>query len=582
MEKRKSKLKYIITRVLVVLLILASSLTILFDVPGSFQDKIDNDLRTEKKHLNITSASYSDHINSQQNFRCEDKILIWAKASPTLSSLKKLKGHLSIGLLNFWNGNPEKWQPLTGGDRPSHFPLQTVDSNLQWSQLFPEWIDEEEEWSSPRCPHIPMPIFREGLRLDMVIARVPCLGSGEARLRDVSRLQLLLAAAHIAIQTGLRSMYVLVFSECRPIPNLFICGELREHHGDIWLYRVDLKRLRRKLELPVGSCELAVQLKGEESTPTARGRAKREAYVTILHTGDDYVCGAIALAQSIRLSGSRRDLIVLVDDRVKAHQKRGLKDAGWKVREIERVKNPNADPTAYNRWNYSKFRLWQLTDYHKVIFLDADLLVLRNLDFLFSLPEISATGNHMNLFNSGVMVIEPSNCTFKMLMELVGKIESYNGGDQGFLNEVYTWWHRLPKHVNFLKHFWSNELEEVELKVNLFAAEPPILYVIHYLGIKPWLCYRDYDCNWNQKKLHEYASDVAHARWWKVHDSMPEALQKQCLLSSKQKEALELDRQLAEADNYEDGHWNIGIKDPRLWMCSESPCSRNASLEILS
>lgn len=54
--------------------------------------------------------------------------------------------------------------------------------------------------------------------------------------------------------------------------------------------------------------------------------------------------------------------------------------------------------------------------------------------------------------------------------------------------------------------------------VRLFAAEPQELYVIHYLGIKPWLCYRDYDCNWNFER--QFASDDAHAQWFKVRDNL--------------------------------------------------------------
>ncbi|KAH6794614.1 plant glycogenin-like starch initiation protein 1 [Perilla frutescens var. hirtella] len=92
----------------------------------------------------------------------------------------------------------------------------------------------------------------------------------------------------------------------------------------------------------------------------------------------------------------------------------------------------------YNEWNYSKFRLSQLLDYDKIIFIDADLLILRNIDFLFGMPEISATKNNGTLFNSGVMLIEPSNCTFQLLMDHINEIESYNGGDQGYLNEIFT------------------------------------------------------------------------------------------------------------------------------------------------
>ena len=307
--------------------------------------------------------------------------------------------------------------------------------------------------------------------------------------------------------------------------------------------------------------------------PLSDARKHREAYATILHSANIYVCGAITAAQSIRMAGSTRDLVILVDETISDHHRGGLQAAGWKVRTIQRIRNPKAERDAYNEWNYSKFRLWQLTDYDKVIFIDADLLILRNIDFLFTMPEITATGNNATLFNSGVMVLEPSNCTFQLLMDHINEIESYNGGDQGYLNEIFTWWHRIPKHMNFLKHFWVGDEEDIKAKkIQLFGADPPVLYVLHYLGLKPWLCFRDYDCNWNVDILQEFASDVAHARWWKVHDAMPENLQSFCLLRSKQKAGLEWDRRQAEKANYTDGHWQQKITDPRLSICFEEFC----------
>uniref|UniRef100_A0A452Z686 Hexosyltransferase n=2 Tax=Triticinae TaxID=1648030 RepID=A0A452Z686_AEGTS len=189
------------------------------------------------------------------------------------------------------------------------------------------------------------------------------------------------------------------------------------------------------------------------------------------------------------------------------------------------------------------------------------------------MPEITATGNNATLFNSGVMVIEPSNCTFQLLMEHINEITSYNGGDQGYLNEIFTWWHRIPKHMNFLKHFWEGDSEEAKAKkTQLFGADPPNLYVLHYLGLKPWLCFRDYDCNWNNFMMREFASDVAHSRWWKTHDKMPRKLQSYCLLRTRQKAGLEWDRRQAEKANLEDGHWRRNITDPRLKTCFEKFC----------
>lgn len=285
--------------------------------------------------------------------------------------------------------------------------------------------------------------------------------------------------------------------------------------------------------------------------------------MTVLHSSDAYVCGAIALAQSLVRTGTRRDLVLLHDKSISEPKRRALAAAGWQLRKIKRIRNPRAERNSYNEYNYSKFRLWQLTDYAKVVFVDADVVVLRNIDLLFHFPEMSATGNDGVIFNSGVMVIEPSNATFAMLMEKRREIVSYNGGDQGFLNEVFVWWHRLPRRVNFLKNFWSNTSAEAHLKNRLFGADPPELYAIHYLGLKPWLCYRDYDCNWNIADQWVYASDVAHRTWWRLHDAMDPSLQRFCGLSEQRKTDLDWDRHKAELAGFPDAHWKLNISDRR-------------------
>ncbi|KAF8365240.1 hypothetical protein HHK36_020037 [Tetracentron sinense] len=239
---------------------------------------------------------------------------------------------------------------------------------------------------------------------------------------------------------------------------------------------------------------------------------------------------------------------------------------GWKIQLIKRIRNPRAEKGTYNEYNYSKFRLWQLTYYDKIIFIDSDIVVLRNLDILFHFPQMSATGNDGSIFNSGVMAIEPSECTFQILMDQRKKIISYNGGDQGFLNEVFVWWHRLPRRVNFLKNFWANTTAEASMKNQLFSADPPKLYAIHYLGLKPWNCYRDYDCNWDLGDQQVYASDIAHRRWWKVHDAMDESLQKFCGLSPRRKIELEWDRKKAGEKGLQDHHWRLNVTDPRRDM----------------
>lgn len=495
----------------------------------------------------------------------------WDEVSAVLERLTNRDEYKGIGLLNFNEKEITSWKQFFPEAEHITLNLDSVPHNITWETLYPEWLDEEEEFEVPTCPTLPKVFFSGKPRLDLIVVKLPC-DKSKNWSRNVARFHLQLEVSRLAASTkGYYPVHVLLITECFPTPNLFTCKDLIVREGHAWLFKPDSNKLREKLHLSVGSCELSVPLKAEENWHSSNER--REAYATILHSAHVYVCGAIVAAQSIRMSGSTRDLVILVDETISEYHRGGLEAAGWKLHTIERIRNPKAEKDAYNEWNYSKFRLWQLTDYDKIIFIDADLLILRNIDFLFQMPEISATGNNATLFNSGVMVVEPSNCTFQLLMDHINEIESYNGGDQGYLNEIFTWWHRIPKHMNFLKHFWiGDEEEKKEMKTRLFGADPPVLYVLHYLGLKPWLCFRDYDCNWNVELLQEFASDVAHRTWWKVHDAMPENLHKYCLLRSKQKAALEWDRMEAEKNNYTDGHWKVKIQDSRLTTCFEEFC----------
>ncbi|KAL3619906.1 hypothetical protein CASFOL_034818 [Castilleja foliolosa] len=414
----------------------------------------------------------------------------WDDISAAIKRLTDSGDYKGIGLLNLNEQETNEFKQLLPDAEHVTLAMNYASRNVTWETLYPEyWLDEEEEFEVPICPNLPKIHFSGKPRLDLIVVKLPC-DKSKNWYRDVARLHLQLEAARLA--------------------------------GTTKGFRLEIRY---------------------------SGNPKREAYATILHSAHVYVCGAIAAAQSIRMAGSTRDLVILVDETITDYHRSGLEQAD-----------------AYNEWNDSKFRLWQLTDYDKIIFIDADLLVLRNIDFLFQMPEISATGNEATLFNSGVMLIEPSNCTFQLLMDHINEIESYNGGDQGYLNEIFTWWHRIPKHMNFLKHFWVGDEEEKE-------------------RLKPWLCFRDYDCNWNVDILQEFASDVAHASWWKVHDAMPENLQKYCLLRSKQKAALGWDRRQeekkaalgwdrrqAEKANYSDAHWKIKIQDKRLSTCFKEFC----------
>ncbi|PSS24925.1 UDP-glucuronate:xylan alpha-glucuronosyltransferase [Actinidia chinensis var. chinensis] len=510
-----------------------------------------------KTHWNVVYRLHDEHPGWWYNVVAQE--VKWRK--------------IKVGLVNMEEGLGQHAGELDGLAEILTINFDRVNENLRWKDFFPTWIDEDEKWGKPSCPEIPMPPFEDYGELDLIVARVPCGGGGESKggVRDVFRLQVNLIVANMLVRSRWanheeddRTVYAVFIGSCGPMWEIFRCDDLLWHEGDYWVYRPDLRRLQQKVLMPVGSCQLA-SLYAKPGQGVWKSHALsmlnntlqelREAYVTVLHSSEDYVCGAIALAQSIIRTNSTKDLVLLADSSISTKSLQGLRAAGWKVKTIERIRSPHAKKNAYNEWNYSKLRVWELTEYDKVIFIDSDLIVLKNMDRFFAYPQLSAVGNNKVLFNSGVMLVEPSKCTFETLMEKRNEIVSYNGGDQGFLNEMFPWWHRWPSKLNHLKIFEQHHI-------------PKDLYAIHYLGMKPWQCYMDYDCNWDISTHRLFANDEAHRRWWQVYMAMPRRLKPHCGLKEAWDKRMRMWRGRAREANLSDGHWKIKVKDPRknhLW-----------------
>jgi hypothetical protein len=133
--------------------------------------------------------------------------------------------------------------------------------------------------------------------------------------------------------------------------------------------------------------------------------------------------------------------------------------------------------------SFAKLRLWQL-DYERVVFLDADTLVLRNVDRLFEYPEFSAAPNvyeslgDFHRLNSGVFVARPSEATFAaMLAALDVPGAFWKRTDQTFLQSFFPDWHGLPVFDNMLQYVWLNLPE---------LWDWGSVRVLHYQYEKPW------------------------------------------------------------------------------------------------
>ncbi|KAL0317172.1 UNVERIFIED_CONTAM: Inositol phosphorylceramide glucuronosyltransferase 1, partial [Sesamum angustifolium] len=130
-------------------------------------------------------------------------------------------------------------------------------------------------------------------------------------------------------------------------------------------------------------------------------------------------------------------MVALVSDGVSNYAKKLLQADGWIVKTISLLENPNqVRPTRF--WGvYTKLKIFNMTDYKKVVYLDADTIVVKNIEDLFKCQKFCANLKHSERLNSGVMVVEPSEEVFKDMMTKVNTMYSYTGGDQGFLNSYF-------------------------------------------------------------------------------------------------------------------------------------------------
>lgn len=197
-------------------------------------------------------------------------------------------------------------------------------------------------------------------------------------------------------------------------------------------------------------------------------------YVTLLST-DDYILGTLCLAQSLRRVKSKYKLLVLcsqnISERVISVLNQEKLDYSILKDSLNIDANTNPD---YKRWNYTfdKLAVFNLTQYSKIISLDSDMYVVKNIDHLFSHPHLSAAiadkldQPDCKELNSGLMVICPSSAEYEGLLttaETFVKEKKDYYGDQDIIRYYYSEWSHnaeleLPLTYNMF-YPWCNEIE---------------------------------------------------------------------------------------------------------------------------
>ena len=232
---------------------------------------------------------------------------------------------------------------------------------------------------------------------------------------------------------------------------------------------------------------------------------KKYSYVSLL-TNDSYTYGIVLLVESMKKVNTKYPLHVLVTDKVSTACLELLRQIGVTYEVVdtisvsEEIHNYNSQLNARLAvtWKdcWTKFRIFDQTQFDKIVFLDADIMVLKNLDHLFQKPHMTSCldGEYFNIwpgrdhFNSGCIVIEPSHELFENIMAYANQltvdqiIYQEPFADQELLNQYFSdWVEKKELHLNkyydvFAPYVQTDQLDDLTKNC----------YFIHYVGRKPW------------------------------------------------------------------------------------------------
>ncbi|EGG17508.1 hypothetical protein DFA_08504 [Cavenderia fasciculata] len=213
-------------------------------------------------------------------------------------------------------------------------------------------------------------------------------------------------------------------------------------------------------------------------------------------TDDIYYCAAAATAHRLR-QWTDYDIVFIF---ITANSYTPGSHITNKLNKLTNIKHKFIDSSIQARFpgqdstwrdSLNKFYVFTLTEYDRIIFLDADTVVLRNLDHLFFIPDCTLASpraywlDNQPFFTSLLMVLKPSQHTFDALVKAT---ETSRGWDMDVLNDYFIKrpdYLMLPGIYGLLNaelalgetHWFGDDVEDT---YNNKA------YLYHWSYFKPW------------------------------------------------------------------------------------------------
>lgn len=107
-------------------------------------------------------------------------------------------------------------------------------------------------------------------------------------------------------------------------------------------------------------------------------------------------------------------------------------------------------------------------EYDRIIYMDADNIVLQNLDDLFLCGHFCAIFMNAVAFHTGLFVVKPDAEVYaNMLAKLQAGITSYDGADQGFLVSYFHDMEYAPMFNSSAKKKSEDKMNRIPINYNM-------------------------------------------------------------------------------------------------------------------
>ena len=230
---------------------------------------------------------------------------------------------------------------------------------------------------------------------------------------------------------------------------------------------------------------------------------------------DEFVVPVLVLGHSIRTFSCQKNMIVFISEAVSASARRVLRSVGWDTRLVEEMDCNWMDakvggdrnsgffgrPLGHRiKGTHTRFHAWNYTEFSKIIYVDADYMLMTNIDELFDIMEDFAAVPSARpgvldpyCFNAGLLVFRPDSIFYQRIMKFWWETTEKDTcpTDQDILIEYFTDagnWKQLPYAYNIRRIVFR------PMKSFHFACCRP----------KPWFA----ACRPNRKEVNKFEGPI--------------------------------------------------------------------------